>query len=304
MLWIKRNLYLLIGILVAVGLTVLAVFYLISRMSRDEELTKKLEEQTAELQRVMAVEPYPNDSNIAAVNKEIARLRQLAGSLQHLLVETNPPVLNNAQFSSLIAVTISDLQTNAENAGVTLPPKYGFTFAGLREKVQFAPVGIPLLTTQVSEIRELCDILFRSKIHVLEGLRRVPVSPDDAGSAADYLDTKGIVTNKALNVTITPYEVTFRGFTMELASVVEGLQHAQTYFVIKGVAVDTMEVPPPPPPPPDTKPAAPGKATGKNSVTNAPKTDLTLVLDEKPLRVRLSIEVVKPIPKPAAAAKK
>lgn len=301
MLWIKRNLSLIIGGLVAIGLTVLAVFYLLSRMALDRDLTQKYKDLADELQRINALEPFPNDENIAVAGKDVTRIQEVVKGIKSLIVATNPPVLNNAQFSSLLAVTISDLQSNAESAGVTLPAKYGFTFTPLREKVQFAPAGLPALTTQVSEIRELCDILFKAKIHVLEGLRRVPVSTDDAGSATDYLENKGVVTNQNLQVTITPYEVTFKGFTAELSAVVEGLQRSPVFFVIKGISVETIEVPAPPPPPPE--PPQKTKAGGKSSAPAAPRTDLTLLLDEKPLRIKMSLEVVKPILRPAPVKK-
>lgn len=305
MLWIKRNLFLIIGALVAIGLTALAVVYLLSNISKDQDLTTQLEAKTSELQQLTSADPSPDDQNITQANDQLKQVRALSTQMKRLVaasgtVVTNQPPLNNAQFSSLIAVTIADLQSGAENAGVTLTPKYGFTFGSLREKVQFSPLGIPALTTQVAEVREICGILFRSKIHVLDSLRRVPVSADDAVTATDYLDNKGIITNAALNVTITPYEFTFRGFTTELAGVVDGLRHSDTYFVIKGITVETIEVPAPPPPPPPTTPTPGGSK--KNAAPAAPKTDLTLILDERPLRIKMSVEVVKPIVRQALAA--
>ena len=55
--------------------------------------------------------------------------------------------------------------------------------------VKFAPGSLGALAQQLGEVKALCEILFAAKINSLDGIRRVPVSPDDAGGTqADYLE--------------------------------------------------------------------------------------------------------------------
>jgi hypothetical protein len=74
-----------------------------------------------------------------------------------------------------------ELQAGASNAGVVLPPNYAFTFSAQKGKLTFAPGSIEPWTAQLSEIKTICSILYEAKVNGIEGLRRVPVSPDDQG---------------------------------------------------------------------------------------------------------------------------
>ena len=55
--WIKRNLYFLIGSLVALALMGLAGWYLYSKWQLNNEILGKLDEQYAELKRSESAEP-------------------------------------------------------------------------------------------------------------------------------------------------------------------------------------------------------------------------------------------------------
>ncbi|MEW6304824.1 MAG: hypothetical protein AB1705_15220 [Verrucomicrobiota bacterium] len=291
MLWIKRNLGLLLGIVGALALSGLAAWYLIAQIAANNNFAKELEEQKAEMTRLGGLTYFPNDKNIATTKSEMVRLSSLLTRVQQLYQSEPPPKLDDQQFASQMLTTIAELQTQAQTNGVILPAKYGFTFDSLREHVKFDQAGIPLLTTQLREVKELCEVLFSNRIHSLVSIQRVRVATNDPPSGAHYL-TKTMASNNWL--TITPYEVTFRGFATEVAGVLDGLQRTKTYFVVRTVDVIPLEVTrqeTPPPPPPPTKGPAP--KTGAAATPAQPKAELIRVLDERPLQCRLRLEVVK-----------
>ena len=312
MLWLKRNLLLIVGVLVAGGLMALAAMYLLKQKGNDKKAADSLKEQTAELERLVTMSPSLSEENITAAKAEAQKIQQLAPQLKPLLEPPAAQNLDNIAYKSLLENTISQLQQEADGAGVTLPARYSFTFAAQRPVLNYPTNAIQPLAAQLGEIRELCSILFKCKVHSLENLRRVRVYAEEPPGTADYLEQKMIVTNGLF--TVTPYEVVFRGFSLELGQVLDGLQRSPIFFVIKKVQVQTIQIAQPveasPPPAPNIA-AAKAKPAGSKAgaATNAPpaQTSLVTVMDEKPLRITLALEVVKlapagPTAQPAPAA--
>jgi len=128
------------------------------------------------------------------------------------------------------------MQHDATNASVIISPNYAFSFAAERNKVTFATNGLAPLSVQLGEVKAICDILFEAKINLLDNLRREPVSPDDAsGLQTDYLEEKSITNDLAV---LTPYEITFRSFSSEIASVLAGFASSPHAFVVKTISID------------------------------------------------------------------
>ena len=73
---------------------------------------------------------------------------------------------------------------------------------------------------QLGEVKGICEVLFEAKVNSLDNLRRERVSADDSkGPQTDYLGEKSVTNELAV---LTPYEVTFRCFSSELAAVLAG----------------------------------------------------------------------------------
>ena len=76
--WIKRNLYFLIGSLVALALMGLAGWYLYSKWQLNNEILGKLDEQYAKLKRLNKQNPHPGSGkvdNIKAAKEQQQELR-------------------------------------------------------------------------------------------------------------------------------------------------------------------------------------------------------------------------------------
>ena len=318
--WIKRNLFFVAGGLAALVLMGFAAFFLFSNLKKDAAVTEELNRQISELNRLYDMDPHPGTEevdNIGAAKKDQQRVREFLKDAHKLFVPV--PLYektNDRGFNTLLLSTIYELQTGASNAGVILQPQYAFTFSAQKGKLTFSPGSIEPWTAQLSEIKAICTILYEAKINALEGLRRVPVSLDDASGTTDYLSTT-IVTNDI--AVVTPYEVTFRSFSGDLGKVMDGILRSTNCFIVKTLNVEQSKVPIPglnpnlPAPgfnpvytpnpsaepsrtfaerygpvgaaPPAVRPAP----VGRPQAPLAP----TVFLSEKPLRVTLLIDVVK-----------
>jgi hypothetical protein len=90
-----------------------------------------------------------------------------------------------------------------------------------------------MLTYQLMEVKDLTEIMYNAKIHDLKRIKRIPASSDD-NNQNDFIDKKATTNDVAI---VTPYELTFQGFSTELARVMEGLVNSKNCFVIRSVVV-------------------------------------------------------------------
>ena len=134
------------------------------------------------------------------------------------------------------------MQRDAAKASVELPPKdskgntYSFSFAAQKESLAYAPGSLEPLSVQLGEVKAICAVLFAAKVNSLDNLRRERVSEDDnKGPQTDYLAEKSVTNELAV---LSPYEVTFRCFSSELAAVLSGYGGSPSGLVVKTINVE------------------------------------------------------------------
>ncbi|MDB6125902.1 MAG: hypothetical protein JWQ71_4895 [Pedosphaera sp.] len=329
MSWIKRNLYFVLGSLVAVVLMVAGGFYLYSKISNTEAITEEIGKQYVELGRLNNLNPHPGSGkidNVKAAKEQEQALHAYIGKSRQLFKRIAPipdmPKVANADFAAQLRNTIVQLRREAEQASVQLPRDYYFTFEAERRLMVFESGSPDRLAVHLGEIKAIAEVLFDAKINSLDVVRREQVSVNDDKNPADYLSRKTVSTPLA---DITPYEFTFRCFSSELAGVLAGLANSPHGFIVKSINVDpaapvatspdaipgsAAAVAPAPfyPPPqsavaeasrrygvgaigtqPFVTPAAAPVATGPANRPGA----MTIFLNEKPLRITLMVDVVK-----------
>jgi hypothetical protein len=254
--WIKRNLYFLIGSLVALALMGLAGWYLYSKWATNNRILGELDAQYAELKRLSAQNPHPGSGkvdNIQAAKDQQKELRAwIQKACQHFqriapipLPETGK--VTPQEFTYALSRTIDQLTREAASANVTLPPKnsttgqtYSFSFEEQRPKLNFAAGSLEPMSVQLGEIKAICDVLFHAKINALDELRRERVSEDDQrGPQTDYIFGTSVTNELAV---LAPYEITFRGFSSELASVLAGFASSPYSLIVKSVNVEAAPV--------------------------------------------------------------
>lgn len=295
--------FLVIGIVAAAAVMTCAVLYLLNRYARSEQYTGDFNDVVAKLQEYVNKEPYPMEANVAVFQDGNKVLRDFMDTCDKLIVPTSYEKMDTQKFKTHLENVIAELSREATNDNVALPKSYAFTFADIRPKSNLIAYGIDPLALQLAEIRLLCTSLFQAKIHSLESLQRVRVSSDDGNSATDYLDDRRIITN-AFSIT-TPYKISFRCLQGELSAVLNSLATCKDFIVVKTMEVlstaeyAAVSAEPKPPEEPMT-PTAP-KQPGKKATPVPVKPVLPVVLDQKPVKVTMLIEIVRPY-KPAAAA--
>jgi len=239
MSWIKRNLFLLIGGLVALGLIGYAGYFSYTQKGRVDEVTGQLNAQTEELKRLTTRDPYPNQGNIDAAREEQKREVQFIDRSRVFFTPvTTLTNIDSAGFKGLLETTIFQMNRDAKEAGVELPAKFDFTFSPQRKRVDFAAETLVPLSTRLAEIKALTSVLFDARVHSITSLRRIPVAKEDDVATEILLGRKS-TTNAVTGTISSPYEVIFQGFTTELATVLDGFTRSPHSFIVKNLDVQT-----------------------------------------------------------------
>ena len=343
--WIKRNLYFLIGSLVALALMGLAGWYLYSKWQLNNDILVGLDEQYAKLKRLSEQNPHPGSGKTDKIKiawEQQQQLRDYIGKTRPYF-QLCPPIpqpesgkLTSQEFSSALSRTLDQMQRDAAKASVVLPPNdsknnsYSFSFAAQKESLAYLPGSLAPLSEQLGEVKAICAVLCAAKINSLDNLRRERVSDDDLkGPQTDYLSDKSVTNELAV---LSPYELSFRCFSSELAAVLAGFASSPCgMIIVKTINVEPAPAAAPSEPlapsvayiPQPTRPVEPTRTPdnafrdryglgGRDRLRPPPqpaqvyqppptapaasKGGLPLALDEKQLKVTLMLNVVKLVP--------
>ena len=334
MSWIKRNLYFVIGSGVAVLLMGLAGYYLYSKWDLNNTYVTSLENEYGELDNLNKQSPHPGSGKVDNIQSAKDQRKQLAEFIrksrsffQRIPAIPDSPRLTDREFSPALSRTIAQLQREATNASVSLQPKYAFSFQAQLSQFNFSSGSLVPLSVQLGEVKAICDVLFQAKINWLDSIRREMVSTNDAaGAQTDYIVQPSVTNELAV---LSPYEVSFRCFSSELASVLAGFANSPYGILVQSINVDQaqavatespgmpmapqqiyvqpVQAPPPPPRSADDAYNARYGRRGPTAPVNTPppavavaapatRTGLQTVLDEKLLKVTLNLQVVKLLP--------
>lgn len=326
--WVKKNLGFVIALGVAVVLVGVGVFYLLGTKGEADAVAADLQAKNDQLDGLLQRPVFPDQGNIQAAQDQEARVGEFVkGARKHFSEVPKPEGLDTASFKSHLETTIAELAREAERAGVKLPdkgsnPSYGFTFDEQRKQLQLPANSLAPLAVQLQDLQEICRVLFDAKVPSVVSLKRAAVGTNESSTSGAFL-AKKITTNSAIGSVSYPYEVVFQGFSPELAAVMTGFVESKEAFVIKSVNVErgnlettsqTAATPMTPAPGASPYGMSPDLARrygigprfgGQPGVPQAPPPTTSrpgeVVLDEKPLRVTLGLELIKLIPPEAPA---
>jgi hypothetical protein len=243
MTWIKRNLFFVIGSGVAVVLLGLAGYFLYAKWALNEEILGKLNQDYEELRRLAQEKPHPGGGqvdNVKLAKEQQQQLREFIQQTRQYFQRVAPipdeKKVSDPSFSVKLSQTIARMQTDATNASVGLPPNYNFSFEAQKSRLSYAPGSTEPLAMQLGEVKMICDLLFKTKVNALDSIRRERVSLDDnTGPQTDYLGDRTVTNELAL---ITPYEVVFKCFSTELASVLTQVANSPHGLIVKTINVE------------------------------------------------------------------
>lgn len=241
MAWVKRNLGLVVGGVIALALLVVAGLYFWSSYQKDVAVTAQLDETTDRFKSLLTRPLHPGGdgakvNNIELLREENKRLQQFLEEVKSRFGKREIPTnISNRDFRALLDNTVHDLQRSADQFGITIPGKkdYWFTFAPQKTAVEFK--NIETLTHQLMDVKDLVEILYSAKIHDLVGIRRVAASSDE-NNPNDFLTDKKASTNDY--AIVMPYELKFQGFSSELARVLDRLVSSKRTFIVRNIGAD------------------------------------------------------------------
>lgn len=313
MLWIRRNLVLVIFGVIALGLLGWSVMYFLGNRAANKKFEEDLQAAQTQLEQLHAKNPFPSQTNIALAKADLARVRQSINAAKQYFAPVPFEKVADKDFTALLQNTLFDLQRRAQQLGIELPEKdYAFSFKAQKNALTFAPGSFPTLPEQLAEIKAISDVIFEAKVNRVTKIKRMRVTTDDPAGSEDY-HAYVTSTNTATGTVSNPYEFTVHSFSGDLAKVLEGLYKSTHGFIVKSVKVEPAPEAPqapgafpkpvvpfqPQPGIPQTKPPGGGvpapvpfpKAAGKPGGKEILKT----ILNEKLLEATLLIEVIKPI---------
>jgi hypothetical protein len=240
MSWVKRNLYFLIGGIIALVLLGGAGWYLYSKWDLNNTNLANLNQAYADLKALNDKNPNPGGDNIKIAKDQRKELLDYMGRAQKYFQRIPPipdlPKKTDRDFAAALNRTIDQLRRDSTNASVNLQDNYNFSFQAEKLKIAFAGGSIEPLSRQLGEVKAICDVLFQARINALDGLRRERVSGDDAaGPATDYLSENSATNGQAI---LSPYELTFRCFSPELAAVLAGFASSPNGLIVKTINVE------------------------------------------------------------------
>lgn len=181
--WVKNNIGLVIGGLLALFLMILAGGFLYTQMKAEGSAQSNLEMGFTDLRKLLTRNPHPGDpekgvDNIGAVKTEQERLSSnLLLPLRKLFKPfVVPKDLDNFKFKSLLEEKVASMQRAAERSGTDLPmegdTKYSFSFSDIRPKVDFASETLAPMAFQLLQIEALSQVLFDAKVHSINAIQR------------------------------------------------------------------------------------------------------------------------------------
>ena len=322
MSWIKRNLYFLIGGVVSLALLGASGWYVFSKMQLNNQKLEELNHAYAELEQLASKKPNPGNDKVdntdiakkqqAQAAVAVEKIRKFFVPIPGISESTN---ISDQDFATALRNTVDRLQRDASRSSIALPPRFNFSFEAQRQLVRFAPNTLHASAVQLAEVRAITDILFAGKINALDNLRRERISEDDLkGPQSNYLEEHSVTNDLAV---VTPYEASFRCFSSELAGVLAGFANSPHGIVVRTLNVDsggTMAAltagaggpgnygslagegyPPGYMPNAGYPPTMGGQAQPQppGAATQIKRGGLSIVLDEKQLKVTITVNITK-----------
>jgi hypothetical protein len=238
MAWIKRNLFFVITVIVALGLAGYCGYLLLATLSDNAKASADCAAAMASLKELREKKPFPDAAAIKSAQDDAARVQSFLVDFRKPFASfPPPPKMDDRQFKEYLLKTVTQFGLDATNAGVQLYPGYEFGFGQIMSKLNFPPDCIEPWTQEMEEMRSILNILYAAKINFLEQLRRPQVSPDDNGESFTRFSP---ITNQ--NGVVTPYTVEFRAFSTEIANVLAGVAASSNCFIVKTLYVSKSTV--------------------------------------------------------------
>ncbi|MGB0582152.1 MAG: hypothetical protein ACPGVU_20855 [Limisphaerales bacterium] len=322
----KRNLFWIVGGVVSVGMIIVAVLFSSSAKVKADASLDALSAYTNTVNKLKDATPYPSPETIAKVDNDALKVEGFSKEAESLFAYEKPRRRQPQKFKVHLINSLVALHTEATNHNVRLPVgvDFNFTFSHLLSMPNLLPCSVAPLAERLQDVQDISRILFESRVHAIDSFARVPGWANEQGGRVLMHDV-GIRTNlstEAADFTSTPYRISFRGFTSELTEVLNRFACADRFYVVRQIEVQATQ-------PAEASPVRnaawqrgglqdasddPSARAGGNLRTmrdllnqaristaarGVAQQTLETIVDERPLRISMMIDVVKLVPKAA-----
>lgn len=233
--WIKRNIG-LVGSL-AVGLVLLGVagWFLSMKKETADGATTQLDEATQKLKTLYNRDPRPNQENIKAGKEDAQKVEAFVASLEpHFIPPQLPKDITGRSFGLLMDEMLNSLRQTAKRYSVKLPQDYKFGFASQATNVNIPAESLSSLVLYLHDVDALGRAVFSAKVNSIEGIKRPSVPSDETLGSLDFLTEKPVTNEWTI---ATPYEISFKGFSPNIAEVLAALQKLKSFVAVKNMSV-------------------------------------------------------------------
>jgi len=182
--WIKRNLIFVVSGCLALGLLGFAGFLIYQGVSRNSEASETLRGVYDKLQELAQSPLQPGNDKVDNAKKAREQELELGMWVSDAARHFSPiqPIprgeVTSKTFATALGATFNQLQQEAKENSVGLPPQYYFSFQVQSSKLTISS-GLAPLAQQLGEVKTMAEILFAARVNSLDSIQRVKVSDDD-----------------------------------------------------------------------------------------------------------------------------
>lgn len=243
--WVKQNVKFVVGIVVSLLAIGGAGYFAYAQYTSFTNAQAAMNDARSQWEGLERKSPHPGTSSVNNIRSATNDLANVSGFYNQTIDLFQPvpeiAITNAFQLNVTINQSIALLTKTADQSGVTIPNNYNFTFRGQKELIDFDDnASIPKFAFHLGNVQKLVNAIYNSRVHSLESIKRVKVDDTDAESFG-IMNNLGMTQEEYL--LYTPYEISFKGFSSELASVIENLTNSKDVYIIKAMNVEPTELP-------------------------------------------------------------
>ncbi|MGB2091464.1 MAG: Amuc_1100 family pilus-like protein [Akkermansiaceae bacterium] len=229
--WIRENKF-ISGLLGVTLLFVGGIFYY--GYSEGDDFKANMKKFTGlkdQHRSLVTAKPYPNVANLKAREQSIEEYESAIDEVRNAFFEYQPeqmPKLTPGEFTDAMIKMQSDLRRAYQDAGTSLPEKFGFGFETYAKK-QAAPYATAKLNYQLGAIQWLLEKLAENKpkslinvrrefIDVERGLPAAPSKKSRRGRQSPNPEDLELFEAMPMEITFTAGESSVRNFLREMAN--------------------------------------------------------------------------------------
>ncbi len=171
---LKKNMVLVVGGAVSLVLILAALVLLLRFHSSYKKVNDELQGAVNRLAFLQSRDPYPSEVNVERMQKEVESLDAYYTNLCDRLRQTQiePEPMEPSQFQLLMGRTLRRLTDQALASAVKLPSRFAFGFDRYVKGELPASADIGRLQIQLKEVDELCNLLYKAKVHEILSVSR------------------------------------------------------------------------------------------------------------------------------------